>query len=83
MSSDCASPVEPRSGGLTGLLDPYSYAGPNTAYMKHFHDFLVKKKRLAADKWGADVSTVADVFDPLTKWLSDNVCTSKHFSARK
>ncbi|KAF8306785.1 endo-1,4-beta-glucanase [Clavulina sp. PMI_390] len=55
--------------GFQGMV----YAGPTTAYMERFKQFLNKKKRLAADKWGADVRTVAHVFDPLSKWLQDEI----------
>lgn len=57
------------------------YAGPESAYIKHFREFLLKKKRLAADEWGADPSTVADIFVPLEQWLLKEVrsCNQRCF----
>ncbi|ELU40694.1 glucanase [Rhizoctonia solani AG-1 IA] len=51
--------------GFQGMV----YAGPDTAYIKHLKPFLEKKKRVAADEWGADVKVVKHIFDPLEEWL--------------
>lgn len=49
----------------------YRFAGPDTAYIKHFHEWLLKKKKTAIDKWGADlsISTITPVIDPLEEYL--------------
>lgn len=49
------------------------YASPETAYIKKFKPFLEKKKRLAADEWGVDLSTVQHLFQPLEDWLVEEV----------
>jgi hypothetical protein len=49
------------------------YAGPDTAYIKRLKPFLEKKKRLAADEWGADTKVVKHIFDPLQEWLVQEV----------
>ncbi|EJU04713.1 cellulase [Dacryopinax primogenitus] len=55
--------------GFQGMV----YCAPDTPYMKRLDAFLQKKKRLAADAWGADTSTVKDVFDPLEAWFVKEV----------
>jgi hypothetical protein len=35
--------------------------------------FAHPRQRLAADAWGADSAHLAPIFDPLNKWLVDNV----------
>lgn len=50
-----------------------SYAGDDTPYRKRFREFHLKKKRLAADEWGADPSTVANVFVPVEEWIMKEV----------
>jgi len=55
--------------GFQGMV----YASPESAYIKRLEPFLAKKKRLAADEWGADASTVAHVFKPLEDWLLTEV----------
>lgn len=49
------------------------YASPDTAYIKLLKPFLEKKKRLAADEWGADTKVVSHIFDPLQEWLVQEV----------
>lgn len=56
-------------GNASGMV----YASSNTAYMKLLGPFLQKKKQLALDGWGSDSKRVASVFDPLEKWMVDNV----------
>jgi len=51
--------------GFQGMV----YASPESPYIERFSEFLKKKKRLAADEWGADASLVKDIFDPLEHWL--------------
>lgn len=41
--------------------------------MRLFEEFLCKKFRLAVDAWGADDSQVRGVYEPLEKFISDNV----------
>ncbi|KAG9043304.1 hypothetical protein FS837_009767 [Tulasnella sp. UAMH 9824] len=49
------------------------YVSPDTAYIKRLKPFLDKKKRLAADEWGCDVSTVDHIFKPVDNWLLEEV----------
>ena len=51
----------------------HRYADVGAPCMRPFGDFLTKKKRLAAGKLGADVSAVANIFDPLLEWLRSEV----------
>lgn len=51
--------------GFQGMV----YASPESRYIKLLKPFLDKKKRLAADEWGADASLVKDIFEPLEQWL--------------
>ncbi|KAG8986944.1 hypothetical protein FRB93_005004 [Tulasnella sp. JGI-2019a] len=55
--------------GFQGMV----YASPESAYIKKFKPFLQKKKRLAADEWGVDLSTVQHLFQPLEDWLREEV----------
>ena len=57
----------------------YRYAGEETPYRKLFREFHLKKKRLAADEWGADPSTVADIFVPVEQWIMKE---APHFAER-
>jgi len=52
--------------GFQGMV----YASPKTSYITRLAPFLAKKKRLAADSWGADTSSVQPVFDPIQEWVS-------------
>lgn len=61
--------------GFQGMV----YAGEETPYRKRFREFLLKKKRIAADEWGADASTVANVFVPVEQWLLKE---APHFAKR-
>jgi hypothetical protein len=49
------------------------YASPASAYIKLLAPFIAKKKRLAADEWGCDSSTVKHIFDPVEEWLLKEV----------
>jgi len=51
--------------GFQGMV----HASPDSAYIKRLKPFLDKKKRLAADEWGVDLSTVQHLFQPLEDWL--------------
>ncbi|KAG9004711.1 hypothetical protein FRB94_002553 [Tulasnella sp. JGI-2019a] len=55
--------------GFQGMV----YASPDTPYIKRLKPFLQKKKRLAADSWGADLSTVAHITKPIENWLTQEV----------
>ncbi|KAG8893517.1 hypothetical protein FRC00_010416 [Tulasnella sp. 408] len=55
--------------GFQGMV----YVSPDTAYIKRLKPFLEKKKRLAADEWGCDVSTVDHIFKPVDNWLLEEV----------
>lgn len=46
------------------------YASPKSSYITRLAPFLAKKKRLAADSWGVDTSSVQPVFDPIQEWVS-------------
>ncbi|KAG8913346.1 hypothetical protein FRC01_004591 [Tulasnella sp. 417] len=55
--------------GFQGMV----YISPDTPYIKRLKPFLEKKKRLAADEWGCDVSTVDHIFKPVDNWLLEEV----------
>jgi len=55
--------------GLQGMV----YVSPESPYLKRFGDFVARKRRLAADKWGADVTAVGPVFEPLIAWYNQQV----------
>lgn len=55
--------------GFQGMV----YISPDTPYIKRLKPFLEKKKRLAADEWGCDVSTVDHIFKPVDDWLLEEV----------
>ncbi|KAG8885360.1 hypothetical protein FRB97_001435 [Tulasnella sp. 331] len=55
--------------GFQGMV----YASPDTAYITRLKPFLQKKKRLAADAWGADVSAIEGIFKPVEDWLNEEV----------
>ncbi|KAG8699555.1 hypothetical protein FRC09_006548 [Ceratobasidium sp. 395] len=52
--------------GFQGMV----YTSPQSPYITRLGPFLAKKKRLAADSWGADTSAVQSVFDPIEEWLT-------------
>lgn len=52
--------------GFQGMV----HASSESPYIKRFSSFLAKKKRLAADSWGADTSAAQYVFDPIEEWVS-------------
>jgi len=45
------------------------HTSPESRYMKLLAPFLEKKKRIAADEWGADTKVVHDLFEPIQQWL--------------
>ncbi|GAA5079752.1 aryl-phospho-beta-D-glucosidase BglC (GH1 family) [Thermocatellispora tengchongensis] len=47
--------------GLQGLV----YADSDGAYLRRFGDFIAKKGRLGADRWGSTMEEAADVLAPL------------------
>lgn len=49
------------------------YVSLSTPYMTLFDAFLAKKHRLAVDTWGADDSSVKDVYKPLVDHISKEV----------
>ncbi|KAF8753339.1 glycosyl hydrolase 5 (cellulase A) family [Rhizoctonia solani] len=55
--------------GFQGMV----YTSPESPYIKLFEAFLAKKKRLAADSWGADTTTVQSAFDPIEKLITEEV----------
>lgn len=55
------------------------HASADSPYIKRLAPFLAKKKRLAADSWGADTSAVQSVFDPIENWMSEE---AKHIDDR-
>ncbi|GFZ50031.1 hypothetical protein JCM24511_07784 [Saitozyma sp. JCM 24511] len=50
-----------------------TYVGEDTPYIKLLKPFLLKKKRLVPDAWGVDDIPVRALFEPLEKWLEENV----------
>ncbi|KAI5803494.1 glycoside hydrolase superfamily [Peziza echinospora] len=55
--------------GFQGMV----HIGENTAHMRLFKDFLLKKHRLAIDAWGADSTSVDSVYKPLEAFIAENV----------
>lgn len=45
------------------------YTAPETPYMSLLRPFLLKKKEYALDAWGCDSKRVANVFQPIEKWM--------------
>ncbi|ETW76521.1 glycoside hydrolase family 5 protein [Heterobasidion irregulare TC 32-1] len=57
--------------GFQGMV----HVSRETVYMKLFKDFLAKKHRLAVDAWGADVSQVQHVYQPLIDLIQQEIPT--------
>ncbi|KAA1470976.1 glycoside hydrolase [Dentipellis sp. KUC8613] len=55
--------------GFQGMV----HVSHSTSYMTLFKDFLAKKHRLAVDAWGADVSQVQHVYQPLIDLIQKEV----------
>ncbi|KAJ3807473.1 glycoside hydrolase [Lentinula aff. lateritia] len=55
--------------GFQGMV----YVSTKSAYMTKFADFLAKKHRLAVDAWGADVSAVEHVYQPLINHVLEEI----------
>ncbi|GAW03142.1 glycoside hydrolase [Lentinula edodes] len=55
--------------GFQGMV----YVSTKSAYMTKFADFLAKKHRLAVDAWGADVSAVQHVYQPLINHVLEEI----------
>jgi len=55
--------------GFQGMV----YVSPSTPYMILLDAFLAKKHRLAVDTWGADDSSVKDIYRPLVDLISQEV----------
>ncbi|KAG8882009.1 hypothetical protein FRB98_004017 [Tulasnella sp. 332] len=60
--------------GFQGMV----YTAPDTTYMKRLKPFLQKKKRIAADAWGVDLSTVGHITKPIEDWLVQEVPSILH-----
>ncbi|KDQ15962.1 glycoside hydrolase family 5 protein [Botryobasidium botryosum FD-172 SS1] len=60
--------------GFQGMV----HASPESPYIQLLQSFLAKKKRLAADKWGADASHLKYIFEPLEAWLVREAPAIKH-----
>ena len=43
---------------------------PDSPYRRRFHDFMAKKDRLAADKWGSDGEGVVEVTQPVQELIA-------------
>ncbi|EJT96664.1 glycoside hydrolase [Dacryopinax primogenitus] len=54
--------------GFQGMV----YASPDSPYVKTLQPFIEKKKKLAADAWGVDLTDVKEVFEPMEHWLEQN-----------
>jgi hypothetical protein len=59
--------------GVLNCAAGMTYVSPDTKYMKMFEKFLEKKWRTAIDAWGADESQVKHIWDPLEKFIAENV----------
>ncbi|KAJ4475556.1 glycoside hydrolase [Lentinula aciculospora] len=55
--------------GFQGMV----YVSTKSAYMTKFAEFLAKKHRLAVDAWGADISAVQHVYQPLTNHVLEEI----------
>jgi len=55
-----------------------TYVSPESPYIKLLKPFLEKKKRLAADAWGADTVHVKSIFQPIETMLNEEVPGIKH-----
>ena len=55
--------------GFQGMV----YVSPETSYATLFKDFLARKHRLAVDAWGADDSSVRNVYQPLIDHIVEEV----------
>ncbi|ESK84613.1 glycoside hydrolase family 5 protein [Moniliophthora roreri MCA 2997] len=64
--------------GFQGMV----FVSPDTPYMKHFREFLLKKYRMAADAWGADDKLVKSIYDPIVSLIKDAVPNSDDPSKR-
>ncbi|MFC4534973.1 glycoside hydrolase family 5 protein [Sphaerisporangium dianthi] len=53
--------------GLQGLV----HADPDGPYMRRFGDFVAKKKRLGADRWGSTMEESADELAPLHRLVEE------------
>ncbi|GII76351.1 hypothetical protein Sru01_13330 [Sphaerisporangium rufum] len=51
--------------GLQGLV----YADPDGPYMRRFGDFIAKKKRLGADRWGSTMEETQEELAPLHRLM--------------
>ncbi|KAG8851666.1 hypothetical protein FRB96_009162 [Tulasnella sp. 330] len=60
--------------GFQGMV----YTAPDTTYMKRLKPFLQKKKSIAADAWGVDLSTVGHITKPIEDWLVQEVPSILH-----
>ncbi|KAH7103444.1 glycoside hydrolase [Auriculariales sp. MPI-PUGE-AT-0066] len=52
-----------------------TYVSPDTPYMNLLAPFLVKKRKLAVDAWGADTSLpeIRAAYEPLEKFIENNI----------
>ncbi|KAJ3979474.1 glycoside hydrolase superfamily [Lentinula detonsa] len=55
--------------GFQGMV----YVSQDTAYMKHFGEFLSKKHRLAVDAWGADDKYVKHIYEPIVNLIKEEI----------
>jgi hypothetical protein len=53
--------------GLQGLV----HADPAGPYLSRFGDFIAKKKRLGADRWGSTMEEQGDILAPLHRVVED------------
>jgi len=60
--------------GFQGMV----YTSTDTVYIKRLEPFLRKKKRLAADAWGVDLTPVAHITKPIEDWLVNEVPSILH-----
>lgn len=57
--------------GLQGLV----HADPAGPYLSRFGDFIAKKKRLGADRWGSTMEESGDVLTPVHRLVEDEFPT--------
>ncbi|WP_432181074.1 glycoside hydrolase family 5 protein [Streptomyces sp. NBC_00063] len=67
--------------GLQGMV----HIAPDSAYQRHFGDFMAKKHRLGAEAWGSPNGTIRDLAAPLEHLVASEFpdFTARPFSTRQ
>lgn len=54
------------------------YVSRSTPYMQKFHNFLLRKQRLAVDAWGKDDKYVKQIYEPISQHIRDIVAKDSY-----